>query len=302
MKLAGYQGEKTLIFPLSFIDDKKYSILHDLRLYDGNHYFQIDVLILSKKFALIVEVKNYAGELYFDTEFNQLIRTLDSTASALPYPLTQIKRLQEQLNNWLSQYISIPLYSLVVVSNPTAFIRTNSKDSLISQQIIHQSYLPFQINKIDASISSQSISDKDLTALIKALKKQNKPLNVSILKKFSIEKEEMIKGVICNQCSYRPLERINANWYCPLCKSKSKIAHIYALKDYYYLFGKIINNKQARDFLEIQSSALATRIMSKIQLKRKGTRKDNEYYLDIKTLNKLTKGESPCASSSKIIY
>ncbi|PKG22089.1 nuclease-related domain-containing protein [Niallia nealsonii] len=94
MKLAGYQGEKNLLFPLSFIDDKKYSILHDLRLSDGNHYFQIDVLILSKKFALLLEVKNYAGELYFDTEFHQLIRKKEESTSALPYPLTQLKRIE----------------------------------------------------------------------------------------------------------------------------------------------------------------------------------------------------------------
>ncbi|PKG22088.1 hypothetical protein [Niallia nealsonii] len=206
------------------------------------------------------------------------------------------------MNNWLSKYTSIPLYSMVVVSNPTAFIQTNSKDSSILEQIIHQNYLSFQINKIDDSIFSESLSDDGLTALIKAWKKQNKPLAVSILKRFSIEKEEITKGVTCSHGNYTPLERINASWYCPLCKSKNKNEHIHALKDYYYLFGKTINNKQVREFLHIQSSSLATRIMSKIELKKKGTRKDNEYYLDIKILNKLTKGELQCVSSSKITY
>ncbi|GKU83409.1 hypothetical protein [Niallia sp. NCCP-28] len=88
----------------------------------------------------------------------------------------------------------------------------------------------------------------------------------------------------------------------PLCKIKTKSEHIYALKDYYYLFGKTINNKQARELLQIKSFSLAARIMSQMQLKKKGTRKDNEYYLEIKRLDKLTKGESQCASLSKVIY
>ncbi|GKU83410.1 nuclease-related domain-containing protein [Niallia sp. NCCP-28] len=65
-------------------------------------------MILSKKFALILEVKNYAGELYFDTEFHQLIRKKEESTSTLPYPLTQLKRLEFQLNNWLNKYTSIP--------------------------------------------------------------------------------------------------------------------------------------------------------------------------------------------------
>ncbi|MEH7332649.1 nuclease-related domain-containing protein [Neobacillus drentensis] len=49
----------------------KYMILHDLNLPDGDSNCQIDTLLLTPEFALIVEVKNMAGKLIFDTENEQ---------------------------------------------------------------------------------------------------------------------------------------------------------------------------------------------------------------------------------------
>lgn len=63
---AGYKGECSIDFPLSFLEPKSYFIFHDLRLQDQSRFFQLDTLLISKKFALIIEVKNMAGSLYFD--------------------------------------------------------------------------------------------------------------------------------------------------------------------------------------------------------------------------------------------
>jgi Nuclease-related domain len=46
--LAGYKGEKAIEYYLSFLTDDEYYILHDLRLFDGEHYFQMDALILRR--------------------------------------------------------------------------------------------------------------------------------------------------------------------------------------------------------------------------------------------------------------
>lgn len=110
---------------------------------------------------------------------------------------------------------------MVVISNPTALIQTDSKDPSIFEQLIHRNYLPFQISKIDDSIFSASLSDNELTALIKTVKRQNKPLAVSVLKKFAVKKEEIIKGVICRSCNYIPLERINASWHCTFMQNQN---------------------------------------------------------------------------------
>ncbi|WP_052144744.1 nuclease-related domain-containing protein [Halalkalibacter okhensis] len=72
---AGYRGEQAIDYHLKTqpIDDGL--ILHDNRLKQGkDHFFQIDTLIVTTRFFMILEIKNITGTLYFDQEFQQLIR------------------------------------------------------------------------------------------------------------------------------------------------------------------------------------------------------------------------------------
>ncbi|WP_175631848.1 nuclease-related domain-containing protein [Virgibacillus siamensis] len=55
---AGYNGEKSLGFHLSLLQDHAFHILHNIRLPDENDFFQIDNLINSLQLILINEVKN----------------------------------------------------------------------------------------------------------------------------------------------------------------------------------------------------------------------------------------------------
>ncbi|QIZ10612.1 NERD domain-containing protein [Priestia megaterium] len=74
---AGYWGEIALANYVKELPHDKYLIFHDLQLqYNGIH-FQIDTLLLSQNYILIIEAKNIAGTLTFDNVFKQLIRTHD---------------------------------------------------------------------------------------------------------------------------------------------------------------------------------------------------------------------------------
>ena len=55
--MAGYKGELAIEYPLSFLPETEYRILHDIRLFDQKHYFQIDTLIVSACFLLVLEIK-----------------------------------------------------------------------------------------------------------------------------------------------------------------------------------------------------------------------------------------------------
>lgn len=287
--LAGYRGEKSLNFAFSFLSEKEYFILHDLRLFDGKNYFQIDILILSTKYLLILEVKNIAGELYFDTEFNQLIRIKDGIKQAFPDPLIQVKRLKKQLRDYLKLETAIPIFSLVVISSPFSFITTSDAQVLQTKQIIHSESLPFRIEQISKSIPNSLLDNKTLKTIIKKFKNKHTPLNSSILEKYHLNRKHIQNGVICTNCGHLPMTRINANWYCKKCHSKDKKGHINALIDYYYLFGNNITNKEARDFLQIDSAYLATRLIktaaSKSYPKENG--RGNIYHLSIEYLKKL---------------
>jgi len=79
---AGYMGEKSLDYYLSFLPEEQYYIFHYLRLPYQNHHFQIDTLILSPYFIPIFEVKNISGTITFDYNFNQLIRAKEGLEQA----------------------------------------------------------------------------------------------------------------------------------------------------------------------------------------------------------------------------
>lgn len=291
-RLAGYKGEVSLDFPLDFLDSKVYFILHDLRLPDNDRFFQIDTLILTKKFALIIEVKNITGILHFDTVYNQLIRIKNGKEQVFPCPLIQVNRQASQLRSWINANVSIenlPVYSFVVISNPHTGIKVIPPHIDLSHKVIHRNTLPIKIEQIEKSIN-RKISDKLLKKVIRLFKKQNTEQESSILSRFQINQSEILTGVFCPSCSYLPLERVIRTWRCPKCKITSKEAHIKALHDYSLLLGDTITNKELRNFLHIPSSYTATRLLQSLNLPQTGAYKNRRYTLIFSEGNTNQKG------------
>ncbi|WP_108671055.1 nuclease-related domain-containing protein [Peribacillus acanthi] len=278
---AGYNGETAITFPLSFLDPKSYHIFRGLRLLDQSYFFQMDILILSASFILIIEVKNFGGKIFFDPVFKQLIQTKDGKEMAYPDPIIQVKRHEMQLKKWLSQkgLPQIPIYSLVLISNPRTIIRTTPENHSISNHVLHRDLLPLKIIQIEKSNPSPIISDKEMKKIIRLLKKQHTEGESSILEQYQINQKDILKGIFCPQCSYLPIHRHHGAWFCPKCKFKNKDAHFTALHDYRLLFGPTITNSQIREYLILESSSCATRLLSSINLPYSGTKKDRVYHL-----------------------
>ena len=87
---TGYLGERNIDYYLEILPEKDYLIFHGLRLEYKSQHFQIDTLILTSNFALILEVKTIKGTLFFDTKFKQMIQILDGKKKGYPYPITQV--------------------------------------------------------------------------------------------------------------------------------------------------------------------------------------------------------------------
>lgn len=61
--LRGHRGEKEVSYYLDFLPEKEYFIFNGLRLPSGKYFFQMDFLLLTTRFALILECKNFFGNL-----------------------------------------------------------------------------------------------------------------------------------------------------------------------------------------------------------------------------------------------
>lgn len=283
-KLAGYRGEKAVDFPLSFLPDDDYFILHDLRLWDGKHFFQIDVLILHAKYALILEVKNIVGELYFDTDLHQMIRIKGKEKEAFPDPILQVNRLKRQLKGWLAvnQFSDIPIYPLVVFSNTKSILRLSpTQITIFKNTVIHKEYLPELIPKLTDSYKTTFLQPDERKKLIKLLKRKHTPLDTEILHKYQVDKKDIITGVKCAYCNQFLMQKHMQHWYCPKCEHKENHVLIPNLKDYYFLFGEKITNSQLRTFLQIDSIYTASRLLAKLNLKVTGSGKKTVHHLSL---------------------
>lgn len=278
---AGYHGEKALDFHLSFLPEEKYHIFHNLRLYDGKNYFQMDSLILSTRFILILEVKNYKGTLVFDPEFNQMIRILDGVEEGYQDPIVQVERQTLQLKIWLNShhFPNIPIESLVIISNPSTIIKALSKPHLVSQTVLHSASLPTKIRKFEKQRNEETLTPKEVKRLSRHLIKKHESFIVNILQHYQLTPNDILKGVQCPLCHYLSMNRISGSWYCPSCKTTSKEAHYTALRDYVLLLGNTITNQEIRTFLRISSSSIASKILVTMNLSYTGERKARRYDL-----------------------
>ncbi|TYS14682.1 NERD domain-containing protein [Rossellomorea vietnamensis] len=261
-------------------------MLHHVRIFDGTHYFQIDTLIITGKFILIVETKNMSGTLYFDTEFNQLIRKNNGEV-AFSDPLLQVKRHRAQLRKWMLTLTSkhLPIESLVVISNPRTIIQSSS--TTVHQKVIHMGQLPFQIAALQEKYKHEFLEREQALKLAKEIARKHCPLELDILKKYGIQPKELIRGVKCPTCRCFPCTRAYGKWICRNCGAESKEAHIAALREYALLFRTEFTNGDVRKFLGIDSTSTVNKMLTKMNLPFKGEKRWRVYSLECLKKSKL---------------
>ncbi|MEH7225333.1 nuclease-related domain-containing protein [Bacillus sp. JJ1566] len=281
-RMAGYRGEQSLQYYLTFLKEKNYHIFHNLRLPDvsGKHFFEIDILLINPTFQLIIDAKHYRGELYFDGKFDQLIQTYKETRKSFNCPVTQINRHQLQLTRFLENLKSpsIPIEKLVIFTNPNAIIDA-SKDFKHYNKVIKSPSFNSKIELFEKRNREVKYDKKQIQKLSKLLLKHHTPHDQDILGQFGIKEHELIKGVRCPKCDFLPMIRNPRSWICPSCKYSSTKPYYNSLNEYLLLFGNTITNQQLRDFLDIQSISTAKHILTSLNLQHEGSFRDRIYLL-----------------------
>lgn len=277
----GYKGEHSLEYFLRMLPDKTYYIFYQLRLEENKQSFQLDLLLVSSKLIVILEVKTMGGTLFFDTNGHQLIQKIDNKEYTYQCPINQVNLQEYHLRRWLKEnkFPDIPIISLVVCSKPSSKIETNDRSKSFFDKVIHAHYLPTKISKVEANIKLDILNHRELKSLVKSLLKKHIPLENSILEKYNMSDADLLKGVFCPSCSFLPMIKQKKSWFCSKCLAKSRTAHIDALKDFYFIHGNKITNSQARDFLMVDSPYVAKRILQSMDLEYEGEKKSRIYRL-----------------------
>ncbi|USK49676.1 NERD domain-containing protein [Bacillus sp. CMF12] len=276
---AGFKGEERLFYYLSFLEPKKYWIFHDLRLSNGSHFFQIDALLLTANFALILEVKNWTGTLIFSPHFQQVIRIQNDKEEGFPDPLSQARHQTNQFRNWLglNGFPDIPLEFLVVISHPSTIIKAETDPLQISKRVLHSHHLLSKMNGIENKFPQEKTDSKEIRKLCRTLLKKHNPAQSEILEHFNVSAEEILTGVSCPKCTSLPMIFHWGKWHCPMCLFSSSLAHEAAVQDYFRLIKPSITNSQFRSFTHIPSPYAASRLLSRMNLSFKRNKRHRIY-------------------------
>jgi hypothetical protein len=278
---AGYYGEKALDYYLRSLPDKKYMIFHDLNLPDGDYNCQIDTLLVSSEYILIIDVKNMVGKLIFDTDNEQFFQLNDGNEKGYPYPIAQGERHCNYIINLLKEhgFSAIPVEYVVVISNPYTTYTISGRNSVkVMKRVCKADILLNKIHFFEKMNPNEILTMKELRKLSRLLIKKNTPPTSYILKKYGIQKTDLLSGFHCPVCSFLPLKRDRQKWYCSSCNTYSENAHEYGLQDYFLLYDLKITNMQFRDFAQISSRDLARRQLLSANLNFSGSKKGTVYF------------------------
>ncbi|MCM3664657.1 NERD domain-containing protein [Mesobacillus subterraneus] len=282
---AGYKGELQTDYRLSFLPEKGFHVFRDLRLQDEKWHFQIDTLILTLRYILLIETKAYSGTLFFDKHSEQMIQTKDGQEKSYDNPINQVRMQAWHLKRWLKNHrFSVPpIYQIVAISNASTIIKVS--DRSLNNLIVKGDVLLNRVLQIDDSTPNPSFTDKEVKKLSKSLVKNHSPHHPDILKQYSLTPDDLQKGVQCPSCSAYGMYREKWIWCCPVCGHKSKTAHHKTIKELFLLISPTIKNQMFREFCSGISSKTASDLLISLNLPFTGTTNGRIYHMppDIET-------------------
>jgi hypothetical protein len=279
--LAGYKGEKSVMFYLSLLPEEKYQIFHDLRLKLGKYYLQIDFLLLCSSFGLVLEVKNRKGMYHFNRETNETILRVNESEERIKNPVQQARMQARKLKIWLKKHNcpDVPIYYLFVNSNERATFKIEAGSEHILATLCHAESLLEKINVIENYPNKEILDAKDFKKVKRLLISNHTPDNPNLLDYLQLSPNEIPTGVQCPKCHYFPMVYSNGKWLCPNCETQSKTAYIQAIHDCFLLYGPSITSAELRKFLHVNSPRCMIRIIHSMDLDHKGTYRNRVYFL-----------------------
>lgn len=277
-KIAGNIGEKAVMRELEKLKlSHNFYIFHNLHLY-SEISFQVDILIISPNFALILEVKNISGEIEILTNPSILVRTkTNGEKNSFKSPIPQLEEYKYQLSQlFKSLNIKIPIYGAVTFAFASSYVKTAPVDTvfLLTNEI--RNFIR-ELNTTNSFLTNEELDKIKNWILIKNREYNSFPLS----RYYSIDPSDIITGVECPACAYIGMKKVSRNWVCPRCRNFSKLAHEQTLKDYFLIYKDTINNQECRRFFHLQDKHEATRILKNNKLIASGKSRKTEYTMSL---------------------
>ncbi len=280
--IAGIKGEELLN---DFFERVKfrfdYYVLQDLHLY-STAWFQIDSLIVTPYYAIILEMKNIGGHIKIRKNHPQLERTLAS--DQIDYyknPLAQVVEITDLLQDFFEmKNIELPIYQIVIFKDANRSLQFDETEI----PIIGLQELPHYIRTRPRD--KMKLNNNQMEALLTEFLNAHQDYNpFPITSKYFIEPKDIVPGVTCEKCHSFAVKKFYREWRCQKCGESTKVGHLNALSDFAMLIDRKITNKECRRFLQIDTCKQASKILGKLNVESTGSKKKREYILNYKIDN-----------------
>lgn len=235
---------------------------------------QIDTIMLSPYFILILEIKNITGKIDFHEDKSQFTNTkLDNITEVYSNPVDQVERHIRTIRTIMKRInIQLPIEGAIVFSNTSTIIGELPKRF----PAFHLSGLNAHVTSLFKKYSRQVITLEDMRILKDYLleileREQWKP---------NIDKNKFITGAICEKCSSQSLMTFYyGRFICPKCKTMSRDVLLKSLHDYRLLFSPWISNKEFKQYFALSSAKTSYKLLKSLNLKYKGSNRARIYYI-----------------------
>ncbi|MGG0655718.1 nuclease-related domain-containing protein [Rummeliibacillus pycnus] len=273
--LAGLQGEQLID---QFIKQAKISgqfvYLPNITItLPHNKKSQIDGLLITEKYILIVEVKNMKGELFFESSPAQLIQKTEEGEKAYSCPQIQVITAAYNIKEFCmeNKILDLPVHCVIAMPNRKTIIRKSPK----KVKLLFGRELPLYIEKLNSLPSL--INKAHIKKLAKSIDRNQSLVEFEPLSyRYKIDVTDLKKGVIC-KCGHLGV-RINQRiWRCNKCNEEIENALEQALEDWFLLIKSTISIKEGMEFLGISNRNMIRRLFIRFGLIRSGTTRSVVY-------------------------
>lgn len=210
----GYDGEVSFDeLAKGYLQEERY-VINDLLLEINNSYFQIDTLVISQGVIQLLDIKNYHGDFYLESDKLYAVKT----GQEYKNPVNQLTRSTTLFRQLLQKFkLNFIVDAHVIFINPEFTLYLAPMD----QPII----LPTQVKRFltDMNKIPSKLNDEHLKLARKLLSLHQAKYPYSTIPEFTYE--QLRKGIYCKRCISLLSTIKNKDIVCEKCGEHEKIEH-----------------------------------------------------------------------------
>lgn len=271
---AGFHGEQRVDNLWSeILFNLPHYLIHDLYIQKATSSHQIDTVLVTNRFVLLLEIKSISGQLHFDPQLRQFSRTnKDGSIDGMRNPDDQVRRHEGFVRNFLKEKkIPLPVVGIIVFTYPSSIVSSRPGNRIV----IQSSGLPYLLDQLAAKYPDDVLNTRQTRRLADQLLQLHmdpplRELNVPA---------DLRRGVLCGKDCGGEMEYYWRKWTCKKCSRVDRSAHFQTLLQYRTLINQTITNKEFRHFTGIESTTTASKLLKMANMPYTGSYKDRIYQI-----------------------